>query len=384
MAEPTREEMLKANNGKANCLCSGWCMFYLHPGLPWSWVLAIIDGLGVIANIIADGARKAITFYVDLFKVTSKPHMYDASEEDKRICHSAVTIQEKAIYVVDDGLDHIYPKPLHGPSEKHPANLVLHVNIDKIDVDALHKKAVDAGCKELKAPTDMFWGDRYSVFEDPFGYAWALCGRDMKVVEGADKEKAEAMKETNSGVFVAAPSESSGVIPSLFVSDGKGAIKFYKSLFEVSDADVFEFDRDGKIMHGMVVINGRSIYVADEGLDDIYPSKLRAGSQKDPSAMLLNVNVTEEQLDAIHARALQSGAKELRSKMRMYWGDLYSMFIDPYGFIWALCASPSDNKHGREDGADAAASAPPKSSSPKKDESPKASARPKRAAAKHK
>ena len=42
------------------------------------------------------------------------------------------------------------------------------------NVDAAFQRAVDAGCKSLMPPTDMFWGDRFGKLEDPYGNQWAL------------------------------------------------------------------------------------------------------------------------------------------------------------------------------------------------------------------
>ena len=60
------------------------------------------------------------------------------------------------------------------------------------DVDAAHKRAVDAGLTELDAPADMFWGDRMSVVLDPDGHKWSFATHLRDV--SAD-EMAEAMRQ---------------------------------------------------------------------------------------------------------------------------------------------------------------------------------------------
>jgi PhnB protein len=50
------------------------------------------------------------------------------------------------------------------------ANLFLYVT----DVDALAKRAVAAGAKEIAAPNTMFWGDRWGMLADPFGNEWQI------------------------------------------------------------------------------------------------------------------------------------------------------------------------------------------------------------------
>ena len=42
------------------------------------------------------------------------------------------------------------------------------------NVDAAFQRALDAGCKSLTPPTDMFWGDRFGKLEDPYGNQWAV------------------------------------------------------------------------------------------------------------------------------------------------------------------------------------------------------------------
>lgn len=42
------------------------------------------------------------------------------------------------------------------------------------DPDEAYHRAVQSGAAPALPPTDMFWGDRYGLVLDPFGYAWAI------------------------------------------------------------------------------------------------------------------------------------------------------------------------------------------------------------------
>lgn len=42
------------------------------------------------------------------------------------------------------------------------------------NVDEVFDKAVAAGCTVKMPVTDMFWGDRYGMVQDPFGYGWEI------------------------------------------------------------------------------------------------------------------------------------------------------------------------------------------------------------------
>ena len=42
------------------------------------------------------------------------------------------------------------------------------------NVDALFKRAIDAGGKVDRAPADQFYGDRTGTLIDPFGHKWSI------------------------------------------------------------------------------------------------------------------------------------------------------------------------------------------------------------------
>ncbi len=42
------------------------------------------------------------------------------------------------------------------------------------DVDAMFKRALAAGAKSVRPPTDEFWGDRMGTLTDSFGNSWSL------------------------------------------------------------------------------------------------------------------------------------------------------------------------------------------------------------------
>ena len=62
--------------------------------------------------------------------------------------------------------------PDQGHPLETPGAFTLHMMVD--DADAWWKRAVDAGAEPLMPVTDMFWGDRYGQFRDPFGVRWSV------------------------------------------------------------------------------------------------------------------------------------------------------------------------------------------------------------------
>jgi len=63
------------------------------------------------------------------------------------------------------------------------------------DVDAVVKRAVDAGATVTMEVDDQFWGDRFGTISDPFGHVWSIATHieDLSAEEIAERgEKAMA------------------------------------------------------------------------------------------------------------------------------------------------------------------------------------------------
>ena len=63
--------------------------------------------------------------------------------------------------------------------------VVLHFLTE--NVDALWKRAIEAGAEIVQPLQEQFWGDRYGQIRDPFGYRWGLAQhvRDVPAEEVA-------------------------------------------------------------------------------------------------------------------------------------------------------------------------------------------------------
>ena len=61
---------------------------------------------------------------------------------------------------------------LKSPQSVGSSTVGLHLYVT--DCDAAFKRAVDAGAKPTMPPVNMFWGDRYAKFTDPFGHEWSV------------------------------------------------------------------------------------------------------------------------------------------------------------------------------------------------------------------
>jgi len=106
---------------------------------------------------------EAVDFYKTLFGAEETVRM--PAEDKKRLMHCALKFAGNFIYLSDD---------FQGEGGR-PALASVFVGFDKApQVDALVAKAKSMGVKMIQEPQDMFWGDRFAMFSDPFGHRWQI------------------------------------------------------------------------------------------------------------------------------------------------------------------------------------------------------------------
>jgi len=121
--------------------------------------------MSVVPYLTISGGRggAATDFYKSLFGATETMRM--PSEDGKRVLHVALEFHGGNLYLSDDFSD-----------QKHePAMSSVFVRLEEpADVDAVAAKAKGLGATITRQPEDMFWGDRYAQFTDPFGHHWQI------------------------------------------------------------------------------------------------------------------------------------------------------------------------------------------------------------------
>lgn len=120
---------------------------------------------GAIAYLSIDGVLKAVEFYQKA--LAAEVAVVMGPDEQGRTMHAHLYINGSSVMMSD-----FYPE--HGYLPVAPAGFSIMLPVD--DVDAWFDRAVAAGCTAVMAPQDMFWGDRYGQFKDPFGVLWAVDG----------------------------------------------------------------------------------------------------------------------------------------------------------------------------------------------------------------
>jgi uncharacterized glyoxalase superfamily protein PhnB len=118
----------------------------------------------ITAHLVVRDAAKAIEFYKKAFGAEQRARMDDPTG---KVMHAELKIGNSILMLADE-----YPGMGNPAPGKEGSPVVL--NLYSEDVDALWKRAIDAGAKETMPLGDQFWGDRYGQVRDPFGHSWAL------------------------------------------------------------------------------------------------------------------------------------------------------------------------------------------------------------------
>ena len=129
-------------------------------------VQRVPEGYHTVTPYLAvDDASAAIDFYQRAFGAKERVRMPGPGDT---IMHAELEIGDSLVMLADPfpQASTRTPKDLGGTS----VNLFVYVE----DIDALYKRAIDAGASSLMEPDDMFWGDRFGSVQDPFGHSWTI------------------------------------------------------------------------------------------------------------------------------------------------------------------------------------------------------------------
>jgi PhnB protein len=137
----------------------------------------------ITAHLVVRGADRAIDFYKRAFGAELTRRTDDPTG---KVMHAELKIGNSVIMLADE-----YPGMGNPPPGKEGSPVVLNLYSD--DVDALWKRATDAGVTVTMALADQFWGDRYGQLRDPFGHAWGLGQHKEEVSPEEIRRRAEAM-----------------------------------------------------------------------------------------------------------------------------------------------------------------------------------------------
>lgn len=143
---------------------------------------SIPDGYdALIPSLIVRDAAKAIEFYKDVFG--AKEIMRMNQSDGSKIAHAEIKIRNHVLMLGDEcpEMGALAPQPSNAMP---PRSVMIYVP----DVDAVYNNAISKGAKPVMPPVDMFWGDRFGKFLDPFGHQWGVATHTRDV----SREECEA------------------------------------------------------------------------------------------------------------------------------------------------------------------------------------------------
>ena len=137
----------------------------------------------ITPSLTIQGAAEAIEFYK---KALGAEELMRMTGPDGKIGHAELKIGDSVIFVSDE-----FPNMGVARSPQTLGGCTGTLNLYVPDVDATFKQAVSAGGKTTMPVADMFWGDRYGTFSDPFGHHWGLgTHKEDLTAEEVDKRAA--------------------------------------------------------------------------------------------------------------------------------------------------------------------------------------------------
>lgn len=152
------------------------------------------DGFYTITpHLVCRNAKQAIEFYGKAF---GAEHVRTHLTPDGSVMHAELKIGNSIVMLGEEWPDW----NVLSPQALGNSSVFLHIYTD--DVDALFKRAVDAGCTASMPVMDQFWGDRYGQVVDPFGHRWSIATHVEDVpeeeMERRGREAMEQMKKPES------------------------------------------------------------------------------------------------------------------------------------------------------------------------------------------
>jgi PhnB protein len=142
----------------------------------------------VTPYITCKDAAAAIEYYKKVFGATEAVIMPGPGG---MIMHAELNIGDSKIMLGDE-----FPGMSKAPDPSAPISARsggIFVYTD--DVDALMQRAKDAGSRVDMPLENMFWGDRYGKFTDPFGHSWAVATHIEDVSPEEMQKRTEAMSK---------------------------------------------------------------------------------------------------------------------------------------------------------------------------------------------
>ena len=132
--------------------------------------------------VVTDGVA-AIAFYKKAFGAQEIARLL--TPDGKAVMHAQLTIGNSVFMLGSE-----MPPHCLSPKSRGGASVYLHLYV--ADADDAFDRAVQAGAIIRMPVSDMFWGDRYGVVEDPSGHQWAIATHQHDYTQAQIEANAKA------------------------------------------------------------------------------------------------------------------------------------------------------------------------------------------------
>ena len=137
----------------------------------------------ITPHLVCRDANAAVEFYK---RALGAKEMRVVRTPDGQVLHAALTVGRAMFFLAEE-----YPQfGSKSPLALGGTPVTIHLHVP--DVDAVFARATAAGCTGRMPPQDMFWGDRYGVFTDPFGHTWSVATTVRHVTDAELQQGAAA------------------------------------------------------------------------------------------------------------------------------------------------------------------------------------------------
>ena len=185
-----------------------------------------------------------------------------------------------------------------------PMPKAIHLYVQ--DVDAVYRRALQAGATSLREPVDQFYGDREAGVKDLCGNFWYIA--------------------THKGSTYI-PEGLRSITPYLHPRGAAQLIDFLRQAFGAEETACYR-SPDGTVQHARVKI-GDSIVEMGEAHGEFQPM---------PAVFYLSV----DDVDSWYQRAVQAGATSRAEPADQPYGDRVARVTDPHGNVWYMATHIKD------------------------------------------
>ncbi|MGH3830802.1 MAG: VOC family protein [Pseudonocardiaceae bacterium] len=165
------------------------------------------EGFSAITpHLVVPNVDEAVAFYK---KVFGAQEIQRSHGPDNKVWHCQVRVYGSRLLLMEDFPTMRLVAP--ATSGDQPASVIIHLFV--ADVDGTYARAMAAGAKEIIAPHDSFWGDRYAELKDPSGHRWSLGNRRENLSPDEQSHRAEGWRLAHGGIDTPVPAlQSQGVL----------------------------------------------------------------------------------------------------------------------------------------------------------------------------